>query len=162
MAPWIPMLLSTLLALPIASFVSRRSAKPIQDMLEATKSISRGDYSVRVEEGGSGDVAELLRSFNRMTAELGSTEMMRNDFINTFSHEFKTPIVSIRGFARRLRKGGLTETQQNEYLDFIAEESERLSHLASNVLLISRYETEKLVGEQTDYDLCLLYTSRCV
>lgn len=113
MAPWIPMLLSTLLALPIASFVSRRSAKPIQDMLEATKSISRGDYTVRVEEGGSGDVAELLRSFNRMTAELGSTEMMRNDFINTFSHEFKTPIVSIRGFARRLRKGGLTETQQN-------------------------------------------------
>ena len=153
MAPWIPMLLSTLLALPIASFVSRRSAKTIQDMLEATKSISRGDYSVRVEEGGSGDVAELLRSFNRMTAEFGSTEMMRNDFINTFSHEFKTPIVSIRGFARRLRKGGLTETQQNEYLDFIAEESERLSHLASNVLLISRYETQKLVGEQTDYDL---------
>lgn len=65
----------------------------------------------------------------------------------------RPPIVSIRGFARRLRKGGLTETQQNEYLDFIAEESERLSHLASNVLLISRYETQKLVGEQTDYDL---------
>ena len=54
------MLLSTLLALPIASFVSRRSAKPIQDMLEATKSISRGDYSVRVEEGG---VPAMSRNF---------------------------------------------------------------------------------------------------
>lgn len=151
--PWIPLLISIVLALPIASFVSRRSAKPIQDMVEATKSISRGDYSVRVEESGSGDIAELLHSFNCMTAELGSTEMMRNDFVNTFSHEFKTPIVSIRGFARRLRRGGLTPQQQNEYLDFIAEESERLSHLASNVLLISRYETQKLVGEQTDYDL---------
>ena len=153
LGPWMPMLLSILLAIPISSFISRVSAKPIQDMVEATKSISRGDYTVRVQEGGSGDIAELLRSFNRMTAELGSTGMMRNDFINTFSHEFKTPIVSIRGFARRLRRGGLTPEQQNEYLDFIAEESERLSKLASNVLLISRYENQKLVGEQTDYDL---------
>lgn len=153
LSPWIPMLLSILLAIPISSFISRVSAKPIQNMVEATKSISRGDYSVRVEENGSGDIAELLRSFNRMTAELGSTEMMRNDFINIFSHEFKTPIVSIRGFARRLRRGGLTPEQQNEYLDFIAEESERLSKLASNVLLISRYENQKLVAEQTDYDL---------
>ena len=60
-------------------------------MVEATKSISRGDYAVRVAEEGTGDIAELLHSFNRMTAELGSTELMRNDFINTFSHEFKTP-----------------------------------------------------------------------
>ena len=153
LAPWIPMILSILLAIPIASFVSRRSAKPIQDMVEATKSISRGDYTVRVAETGSGDIAELLHSFNRMTAELGSTELMRNDFINTFSHEFKTPIVSIRGFARRLRRGGLTRRQQDEYLNFIDEESDRLSRLASNVLLLSRYETQKLVGDQTDYDL---------
>lgn len=153
LGPWIPMLLSILLAIPISSFISRVSAKPIQNMVEATKSISRGDYSVRVEETGSGDIAELLRSFNRMTAELGSTEMMRNDFINIFSHEFKTPIVSIRGFARRLRRGGLTREQQAEYLDFIVEESEWLSKLASNVLLISRYENQKLVAEQTDYDL---------
>ena len=122
-------------------------------MVEATKSISRGDYAVRVAEEGTGDIAELLHSFNRMTAELGSTELMRNDFINTFSHEFKTPIVSIRGFARRLRRGGLTEQQQNEYLDFIVEESQRLADLASSVLLLSKYESQKLVGEQTDYDL---------
>ena len=114
LAPWVPMVLSILLAIPIASFVSRRSARPIQDMVEATKSISRGDYAVRVAEEGTGDIAELLHSFNRMTAELGSTELMRNDFINTFSHEFKTPIVSIRGFARRLRRGGPTAQHPDE------------------------------------------------
>lgn len=82
-----------------------------------------------------------------------SDEHTVNVHINIFSHEFKTPIVSIRGFARRLRRGGLTREQQAEYLDFIVEESERLSKLASNVLLISRYENQKLVAEQTDYDL---------
>lgn len=78
---------------------------------------------------------------------------MRNDFINTFSHEFKTPIVSIRGFAKRLRSGKLTAQQREEYLEFIAEESERLSKLSSSVLLIAKYENQNLVTEQTEYDL---------
>lgn len=153
LAPYIPMVIATLVAIPISSAISLHSAKPIQDMLEATKSISKGDYSVRVSEEGEGDMADLLHSFNQMTAELGSTELMRNDFINTFSHEFKTPIVSIRGFARRLRSGNLTAQQREEYLEFIAEESERLSKLSSSVLLIAKYENQNLVTEQTEYDL---------
>ena len=152
-SPLLPMLISTLVAIPISSVVSKRSAKPLQDMMKATKSISKGDYSVRVEESGEGDIYELLHSFNQMTAELGSTEMMRNDFINTFSHEFKTPIVSIRGFAKRLRNENLSPEKQKKYLEYIAEESERLSDLASSVLLIARYENQKLVAEQSEYDL---------
>ena len=114
-SPLLPMLISTLVAIPISSVVSKRSAKPLQDMMKATKSISKGDYSVRVEESGEGDICELLHSFNQMTAELGSTEMMRNDFINTFSHEFKTPIVSIRGFAKRLRNENLSPEKKKKY-----------------------------------------------
>ena len=152
-SPYIPMLISILAAIPISSAVSRHWAKPIQDMVEATKSISQGDFSVRVAETAEGDMGKLLRSFNRMTTELGNTELMRNDFINVFSHEFKTPIVSIRGFAKRLRSGNLTQQQRQEYLDFIAEESERLSNLANNILLISKYENQNFVSEQAEFAL---------
>ena len=153
LARWGPMLLSILLALPISYWISRLSARPIQEMLEATQAISRGDYTVRVSEEGSGDLAELLHSFNQMTNELGSTEMMCSDFICTFSHECKTPIASIRDFARRLRRGNLTPEQQNEYLDIIADESLRLSELSSSILLLAKYEAQSLVADQTDYDL---------
>ena len=152
-SPLLPMLISTLVAIPISSVVSKRSAKPLQDMVKATQSISKGDYSVRVEESGAGDVYELLHSFNQMTAELGSTEMMRNDFINTFSHEFKTPIVSIRGFAKRLKNENLSPEKRKQYLEYIAEESEQLSNLASSVLLIARYDNQKFVAERSEYDL---------
>ena len=147
------MLISAVAAIPISSLLSRISAKPIQDMLEATTAISQGDFSVRVEESAEGDMGKLLHSFNQMTAELGNTEMMRNDFINVFSHEFRTPIVSIRGFAKRLRSKNLTEEQQKEYLDFIVSESERLSDLAGNILLISKYENQNHVTEKGNYRL---------
>lgn len=153
LSPYMPMLISALAAIPISSAISCHWAKPIQDMVEATKSISQGDFSVRVEENAEGDIGKLLRSFNRMTSELENTELMRNDFINVFSHEFKTPIVSIRGFAKRLRSGKLTEQQKEEYLEFIVSESERLSGLANNVLLITKYENQSFVGQQTVYDL---------
>lgn len=91
LAPWVPMLLAILLALPVSGFVSRLSARPLQQMLHATQAVARGDYTVRVDETAGGELGELLRSFNRMTAELSSTEMMRSDFISTFSHEFQDP-----------------------------------------------------------------------
>lgn len=151
--PYMPMLISALAAIPISSVLSRHLAKPIQDMLEATTAISQGDFSVRVEESAEGDMGKLLHSFNQMTAELGNTEIMRNDFINVFSHEFRTPIVSIRGFAKRLRSKNLTEEQQEEYLNFIVSESERLSDLAGNILLISKYENQNHVTEKGNYRL---------
>lgn len=151
--PLLPMVISIVLAVPISSLVSKRSAKPLQDLVEATKVISQGDYSVRVDEAGDGDIRELLHSFNQMTAQLSSTEMMQSDFINTFSHEFKTPIVSIRGFAKRLKNNKLSAEKREEYLTYIAEESERLSNLASSVLLVARYENQNFVTGQTEYDL---------
>ena len=153
LAPWGPMILAILTAIPISSLISKICAKPIQQMLECTQAIAQGDYSLRVDEIGSGDMRELVHSFNCMTEELGNTELMRNDFINTFSHEFKTPIASIRGFAKRLRNGNLSEEQQDNYLDYIAQESLRLSNLASNILLLSKYEAQQSVVEKNSYDL---------
>ncbi len=88
-----------------------------------------------------------------MTEELASIEMFRSDFINTFSHEFRTPIVSIRGFARQLKEGGLTEQQKMEYIDIIISESERLANMASNILLLSKLENQQLVGDKSEYYL---------
>lgn len=149
----IPMTISILIAFVISSLMSKPTAKPLIDMIEATKAISKGDYSVRVDEVGEGEIFNLLHSFNQMTAELAGTELMRNDFINVFSHEFKTPIVSIRGFAKRLRHEHLTEEKQKEYLDYIVDESQRLSELAGNILLLSKYENQQLVGEQEVFAL---------
>ena len=88
-----------------------------------------------------------------MTDELASTEMFRNDFINNFSHEFKTPIVSIRGFAKQLQNDELSDEQRSEYIDIIVKESDRLASMSSNILLLTKFENQQMVTDKTAFYL---------
>ena len=92
-------------------------------------------------------------SFNTLAAELENTEMLRSDFVNNFSHEFKTPIVSIRGFARLLKRGSLPEAKCEEYLDIIINESTRLAEMASNVLNLTKIENQGILTDVTRFCL---------
>ncbi|MCL2605178.1 MAG: HAMP domain-containing histidine kinase [Defluviitaleaceae bacterium] len=145
-------LFSVIIGTALASFFSRRALKPIRKLVEATRKVARGDFNVFVEsEGSIRELDELHHSFNQMTRELSSTQTLRNDFINNFSHEFKTPIVSIRGFAKLLKEGGLSEDERNEYLGIIVAESQRLSTLATNVLNLSKYESMEIIAEKETF-----------
>lgn len=117
---------STVLGTAIAAFFSKKILKPIRKVVDATHKISQGDFNVNVDIRGAYELEELSSSFNRMAHELSTTETLRSDFINNFSHEFKTPIVSVCGFAKLLKSDNLNESDKQEYLDIIIAESERL------------------------------------
>jgi signal transduction histidine kinase len=88
-----------------------------------------------------------------MAEELEHTEMLRGDFVNNFSHEFKTPIVSITGFTKLLKHGNLSEEETQEYLDIIEEESLRLSAMATNVLNMTKVENQTILTNVSSYNL---------
>ena len=102
----------------LAAIASKHFMRRISLVRKGMSEVAKGNFKVRVEEKDKRDLTEfgeLERSFNKMTSDLDGIEMFRNDFINNFSHEFKTPIVSIRGFARQLRTGDLTDEQIAKY-----------------------------------------------
>lgn len=136
----------------VTPVVSRKALRPVRDAIRAVNEMARGDFSVRLDFDHPPEMAELAESFNRMAEELGNTELLRKDFVNSFSHEFKTPIVSIKGFAEMLKYEDLTEAERNEYLDVIILESGRLSELAMNVLNLSRVENQAIVTEKTRFN----------
>ena len=146
-------ILSSFLGIVISTFVSKRATKSITKLISATRQIARGDFSVRVDSQGIRELEELSGSFNSMAGELASIETMRSDFINNFSHEFKTPIVSIKGFAELLHEGGISKAEQKEYLEIIISESKRLAALSTNVLNLSKFETTTILTEKTIYRL---------
>ncbi|MDO4812737.1 MAG: HAMP domain-containing sensor histidine kinase [Eubacteriales bacterium] len=149
--------ISTVVGTVISIFVMKLPLKPITRMITQMNRLAAGDFNARLHFGkplGSHpSFAEAAESFNKMAEELGNTEMLRADFINNFSHEFKTPIVSIAGFARVLKRGNLTEQQKEEYIDVIEEESLRLAAMATNVLDLTKVENQKILADVTRYNL---------
>lgn len=100
--------------------------------------MSEGDYSCRIAADEKSSLTPIYEDFNKMCGELESVQILRNDFINNYSHEFKTPITSINGFASLLLERELPEEERRQYLEIIVEESARLSQLATNTILLSR------------------------
>jgi len=148
--------LSLIIGTIIMVVVIRFPLSPVNSLLDGMRKLSQGDYKARIDMGFLGRHQlgfELVDSFNLLASELESTEMLRSDFINNFSHEFKTPIVSIAGFAKLLKYGELSEEQRAEYLDIIESESMRLSQLATNVLNLTKVESQMILSETSEYNL---------
>lgn len=150
-------LISLIIGGTIAFFSSRIPLKPINDSINKMNRLASGDFKTRLKFDGilsSHPAAkEFADSFNTMAEELGNTEMLRNDFINNFSHEFKTPIVSITGLAQLLESGDLTEEQRAQYARAIREESMRLSSMASNVLSLTKVENQAILTNISTFNL---------
>ncbi len=137
----------------MTTFASFRLSKPVQVLTRAHERVQEGDFSVRLPDNQPGEMGELMRSFNDMTETLGSTAYLQKDFISSISHEFKTPIASIRGFAKLLQMPGLTEEQKAEYISMIAQESDRLSRLSETLLRLSALEQQTALASLSDFSL---------
>lgn len=132
--------------------------KPLWELIEATRRVSEGDFSVTLEMGWSErhtvrELSQLISAFNNMTKELRSTELFRKDFISSFSHEFKTPLASIRGFARQLYECDLTPEQQREFSRIILDETEYLSELSTDIMLLTSLENRDIVSDKEVFSL---------
>lgn len=141
----------------VALMASKMPLKPIRVLIDSMDSLAGGDFDTRINVGiimrRYPPYVGVAKSFNKMAQQLGSTEMLRSDFINNISHEFKTPIVSIAGFAKLLRRGNLSADQQQEYLTIIEEESMRLSSMATNVLNITKLENQTILSDVSRFNL---------
>lgn len=127
--------------------------KPVRRLKWAVREIIQGNYNVQVERSLIPELDDLITDFNLMARELRSVEALRNDFIDNFSHEFRTPIVSIRGFAKLLKSDQLTAVERDDYLNIIIDESNRLVLLSSNVLTLSKLESQAMQPEKKLFSL---------
>ena len=151
------MLSSMVIGTVLASTMGMLPLKPVNKIINTLNRLAGGDYRARLNFNGplgrNRTIREITDSFNAMAAELENTEMLRSDFINNFSHEFKTPIVSIAGFAKLLKRGNLSEEERLEYLDIIERESLRLSDMATNVLNMTKVENRRILTDVTTFNL---------
>ena len=126
-----------------------------RSVLDAMGRISRGDFTVSLDmsaEAG-GQFYAFARSFNDMAARLGALEKMRQEFVSNVSHEIRSPLTSIAGFARALRGAELTAEERERYLGIIETECVRLSRLSDNLLKLAALESDHPPFEPRRYHL---------
>ena len=131
----------------------RGIVKPIKRLSYASKEVSKGNFEISVEVKSKDEIGQLTSDFNLMTKELKHIEFLRKDFVSNVSHEFKTPITSIKGFAKLIREGKLSNEQLLEYSEIIIDESNRLSLLSSNLLKISELDSKMIQEQSTLFSL---------
>ncbi|MCL1820296.1 MAG: HAMP domain-containing histidine kinase [Oscillospiraceae bacterium] len=115
--------------------------------------VSGGEFNVRIDEDNSGPFLDVFRNFNKMTAELQNAHTLRNDFINSYSHELKTPVSSINGFAELLLEGNISEDERTRYLRIIRDESARLAYMADGTILQSKLDMQQIIDNKEPYSL---------
>ncbi len=147
----IAFMILVLVPLSIGFYKTRK--KEINILYEGIQHLAEGDFSYKIPLKKRYSLAKVYQNFNKMSEELQSVQILRNDFINSYSHEFKTPIASINGFAELLLDKTLSDEEREEYLKIIIQETDRLSKLATNTILLSKLSSQQIVTDIVEYDL---------
>ncbi len=144
------------LALIISLFYSKRMARPLDEMAAASRKFARGDFSVRVRqvEDPTDEMGALIESFNKMADSLEKAEERRSEFIANISHELRTPMTTISGFADGILDGTIPREQEGKYLRSISDETKRLSRLVREMLDVSQMRNRAAdPAKRTVFDL---------
>ncbi|MCM1136034.1 MAG: HAMP domain-containing histidine kinase [Clostridium sp.] len=131
--------------------------RPIKEIIDATKKIMGGDFSVRIPLGRSwyrdDGFREISKCINVMAQELSGVETLRTDFIANVSHELKTPLAVMQNYSSMLQSPNLPEEKRIEYAKAVAEASRRLADLISNILKLNQLENQRVYAEAEPFNL---------
>ncbi len=148
------LLMGALMGSAIAFLVNRIFFEPIEKLKDGMQDVSDGDFSIKIDTNSPiNEVKELYESFDLMVKELSATEILQSDFMSNVSHEIKTPVNAIEGYAMLLESEEITSEEQREYVDKILFNTKRLSELVGNVLLLSKIDNQAIPKNEKKFRL---------
>ncbi|MCD7750158.1 MAG: HAMP domain-containing histidine kinase [Lachnospiraceae bacterium] len=148
-------ILSIILGTGITAVTSKFFLAPITRLSQAMKEVADGKHEVKLtdEKNPVTEITDSYDSFNTMTGAIAAAEELQNEFISNVSHEFKTPINAIEGYAMLLQGDPQETAEQEEYIQKILLNTRRLSDLVGNILLLSKLESRDITAEKTSFRL---------
>ena len=134
----------------------KRVFSAVETINDATEQVAKGDFDVRVRLDDHINIAEfedLYNSFNQMAQELGTIETLRDDFVSNVSHEIKTPIAAIDGYATLLQDESISPEERRQHLEAILYNCHRLTALTGNILMLSRLDNGTTIPKKDPFRL---------
>jgi len=144
---------SIIIGLSLVTILEKFILKPINGLLDGMEKLGKGKYTTRIDMGMIKEMKQMSDCFNKLATELQNTELLRSDFVNNFSHELKTPLVSISGLISLMKNEDLPVDKRKKYLEIIEEETNRLAEITTNMLNLSRVEKQTILTDVNKYNL---------
>ena len=143
-----------IIATVLTLYISRYILSPVEQLSDASKKVAHGDFTVQIPlDSDSDELNVTISNFNSMVRELRSIETLRDDFIANVSHEFKTPLSAIEGYAMLLQEKNLGDKEREECAKKILQSTARLNDLTGNILLLSKLDNQNYPQENTTFSL---------
>lgn len=146
-------LIMAILSLIAMMILARKLIDPITELTAATKKVGEEKYSGRLPINRKDEIGQLARSFQQMTEKLSENDRIRKEFISDVSHDFQSPLLNIKGYAELLLDKELSEEQRKSYALVIQSETERLSSLTKQLLLLTSLDQLSSPLELTTFGL---------
>lgn len=126
---------------------------PIRKMIKGADAFAEGNFSYKIPVHKNDEIGYLAASLNYMANELNTLEDDQRKFISNVSHDFRSPLTSIKGYVEAMLDGTIPPEMQEKYLNIILFETERLTKLTESLLELNKYEARKVILEMKDFDI---------
>lgn len=137
--------------------VLRKTMKPIDDLIRVVDHMAEGNMASRAAEYGKDEIATLGRHFNQMADKIQENIQLiqkeaeaKQEFVDNFAHELKSPLTSIYGFAEYIQKAKVSEDEKIQCMSYIMDESHRLLQLSYTLLDMAKIRKEEVQIEKVD------------
>lgn len=150
---YIPFLVMLVISFSLLALISQKIMRPIRKINSVAESYSTGNFEVEMGIKSHDEIGQLASTLEYMASELSKLDEYRKDFISNISHDFRSPLTSIKGYAEAIQDGTIPPEKQGKYLNIIVDETKRLSKLTSSLLELNKFDSYGIWLVIKDFDI---------
>ena len=150
---FVPFLILMLIAMIALMLMSNSLLKPIREIIKTSKSYAQGNFNARVNVTAKNEFGELARYMEEMADELSRSNEYRKSFISNISHDFRSPLTSIKGYIEAMLDGTIPLEKHEKYLGIVLNEAQRLTKLTQGLLELNNFDSFDLQLDKSNFDI---------
>lgn len=150
---YLPCLIIIIISFTFIQIISRKVMSPVKKLSTVATEYSKGNFDTKTDIHSEDEIGQLAQSMEYMADELSKLEQYRRDFISNISHDFRSPLTSIKGYVEAIKDGTIPPEKQDRYLDIILNETQRLTKLTTGLLDLNNLEQYGPYLKLKDFDL---------
>ena len=153
---YVPFLVMLIISFAALGLISGQIMRPMKRINEAAEQYATGNFDVKLDINSDNEIGQLARSLEYMASELSKLDEYRKDFISNISHDFRSPLTSIKGYVEAIQDGTIPPEKQDRYLKIVVNETNRLSKLTTGLLELNKYDSYGIWLVAKDFDIVKL------